>query len=81
MALWREGLEAHPELTSRQFRKYRSVGKWWLPGAYFANTYFGRRGFLDGYPGFVFACCKASYFWHIGLKCREFACTQVGEES
>jgi glycosyltransferase involved in cell wall biosynthesis len=73
IALRREGLEAHPELTARQLRKYRSVGKWWLPGAYFANAYFGRRGFLDGYPGFVFACCKASYFWHIGLKCREFA--------
>ena len=71
IALRRDGLDAHPELTARQLRKYRSVGKWWLPIAYFAGTFFGRRGFLDGYPGFVYASCKAVYFWQIGLKARE----------
>lgn len=75
IALRRDGLDAHPELTPRQLRKYRSIGKWWLPAAYFASFYVAKRGFLDGYPGFAYACCKAAYFWQIGLKCGEFEST------
>jgi glycosyltransferase involved in cell wall biosynthesis len=66
-----QGIGANTGLTPRQVRKYRSIGRWWLPAAYFAHVYVLRRGFLDGYPGFVFALCKAFYFWQIGLKCRE----------
>ncbi len=67
-----------PSLTSRQRRKYQSVGKWWLPAAYFADVYFRRRGFMDGHAGFVFAFLKASYFWQVGLKAREIESGQAG---
>jgi glycosyltransferase involved in cell wall biosynthesis len=71
IALRHDGLDAHPELTSRQLSKYRSIGKWWFPATYFSIFYLAKRGFLDGYPGFVYACCKSVYFWQIGLKALE----------
>lgn len=67
-----------PTLTPRQRRKYGSIGKWWLPAAYFTDVYVRRRGFLDGHAGFVFALMKATYFWEIGLKAREFAAENRG---
>lgn len=70
-ALRAGGEAALASLTPRQRRKYASLGKWWLPTAYFMQHYVVRRGFLDGYPGFVFALSKAIYFWQIGVKIRE----------
>jgi glycosyltransferase involved in cell wall biosynthesis len=69
-------LRASPEgmlgsLQGRQLRKYRSIGKWWLPAAYFLSFYFLKRGFLDGYAGLVFAVSKSIYFWEIGVKVDE----------
>lgn len=62
-----------PSLTDRQRRKYRAIGAWWLPTAYFLDTYIRRSGFRDGYAGFAYAMAKAIYFWNIGLKVREAA--------
>jgi glycosyltransferase involved in cell wall biosynthesis len=58
-------------LSPRQRRKYASLGKWWLPYAYFAHVYLAKRGFLDGYPGFAFAWEKSRYFRDIGRKLAE----------
>jgi glycosyltransferase involved in cell wall biosynthesis len=62
-----------PSLTPRQRRKYRSIGRWWLPAAYFLDAYVRRGGFRDGHAGFAYALAKAVYFWEIGLKAREHA--------
>lgn len=66
----RGGLD-DPSLTPRQRRKYRSIGRWWLPTAYFLDTYVRRGGFRDGSAGFAYAFAKACYFWQIGVKVRE----------
>jgi glycosyltransferase involved in cell wall biosynthesis len=65
------------ELSPRQRRKYESLGKWWLPAAYFLHMYVLKRGFLDGWPGFAYAWEKAKYFRDIGRKMRglERTCT------
>jgi hypothetical protein len=47
------------------------VGRFWFPCAQFVYGYVFKAGLLDGYPGFVYACSKAVYFWHIGVKVRE----------
>jgi glycosyltransferase involved in cell wall biosynthesis len=73
-----QGAAGESSLTARQRRKYASLGKWWLPAAYFADSYLRRRGFLDGYPGFVYAVLKAIYFWEIGLKLRELESARAG---
>jgi len=57
--------------SPRQRRKYANLAKWWFPWAYFAMTYFGRLGFLDGRAGFYLAYYKAWYFTSIGLLIRE----------
>ncbi len=59
------------QLTTRQRRKYQSLGAWWLPAAYFLDVYLRKGGIRDGYPGFAYAVAKAIYFWNIGLKVRE----------
>jgi glycosyltransferase involved in cell wall biosynthesis len=68
-----EGRLDDPALTPRQRRKYGSIGKWWLPAAYFADVYLRRQGFRDGHAGLAFALLKSIYFWEIGLKARELA--------
>lgn len=68
--LRREGRVASAELSPRQRRKYASLGRWWLPWAYFLHVYVVKRGFLDGWPGFVFAREKARYFRDIGRRLR-----------
>ena len=60
-----------PPLTWRQRAKYSCIGRFWFPWAHFVYGYVVKAGFLDGYPGFVYACSKAIYFWHIGVKIRE----------
>ena len=65
------GEEGRPKLTWRQKAKYHGVGRFWFPSAQFVYGYVVKAGFLDGYPGFVYACSKAVYFWHIGVKVRE----------
>ena len=65
------GEEGRPKLTWRQKAKYSCVGQFWFPWAQFVYGYVFKAGFLDGYPGFVYACSKAVYFWHIGVKVRE----------
>jgi hypothetical protein len=59
------------DLTKRQRQKYGSIGKPWLPIAYFLHMYLVKGGFRDGYPGFAYAFAKAVYFWDIGVKLRE----------
>jgi len=60
-----------PKLTWRQNAKYHGIGRFWFPWAQFVYGYVFKAGFLDGYPGFVYACSKAIYFWQIGVKVRE----------
>jgi glycosyltransferase involved in cell wall biosynthesis len=62
--------DALRQLSRRQRQKYASLGKPWLPYAYFMHAYLIRRGFLDGYPGFAYALEKARYFRDIGSKLR-----------
>jgi glycosyltransferase involved in cell wall biosynthesis len=62
---------AFQQLNRRQIRKYRSLGKFWLPWVYFIYAYVYRGGFRDGYAGFAFAVAKAFYFWTISVKIRE----------
>jgi glycosyltransferase involved in cell wall biosynthesis len=71
VALRRAGRLSDPALTARQRRKYGAVGRWWLPLAYFADSYVRRQGFRDGHAGFAYAAMKAAYFWEIGLKAAE----------
>ena len=57
-------------LTERQRAKYRMLGAWWLPMAYFLDGYIRRLGFLDGRAGFWHAWMKAAYFRRIGQLIR-----------
>jgi hypothetical protein len=54
-------------LTPRQQRKYRWLGACWFPAAYFLLQYVVRLGFLDGLPGYRYACMKHWYFATIRL--------------
>lgn len=63
--------EAWTHFTGAQRKKYRNLAKWWLAPAYFAHTYFVKRGFLDGGTGLAFAIMKAIYFFQIRMKIRE----------
>ncbi|RFB04505.1 glycosyltransferase family 2 protein [Parvularcula marina] len=65
------GLENAEHLTDRQRTKYKNIDKWWFPWSYFAFTYFAKRGFLDGGPGFAIAFYKLWYFFSIRLLIRE----------
>jgi glycosyltransferase involved in cell wall biosynthesis len=58
------------ELSARQRAKYRMLGRWWLPAAYFIDDYIRRLGFLDGWAGFHHARLKAAYFAEIGRLVR-----------
>jgi hypothetical protein len=48
------------------------------PFLVFVYVFFVRRGFLDGYAGFVFAMCKAIQEWFVNLHLREM---RLGVES
>lgn len=63
--------EVWEQLTERQKKKYRNIGKWWFAWVYFLWTYVAKRGFLDGLPGFSYAFYKLWYFWTIRLLLRE----------
>lgn len=65
------GEDAWDQLTERQKKKYRNIDKWWFAWVYFLWTYFGKRGFLDGLPGFSYAFYKLWYFWTIKLLLNE----------
>ncbi|MBI1180245.1 MAG: glycosyltransferase [Alphaproteobacteria bacterium] len=49
-------------LTRRQKIKYASLTRAWFAPAYFAMTYFLKRGFLDGTAGLHYAVFKMEYF-------------------
>jgi hypothetical protein len=66
-----KGEEGRPKLTWRQKAKYHWVGRFWFPSAQFLYGYVFKAGLLDGYPGFVYACSKAVYFWYVVVKVRE----------
>jgi len=55
----------------RQGAKYRLLGRWWLPAAYFLDGYVRRLGFLDGWPGLCHAWLKARYFADVGRRMRQ----------
>ena len=55
-------------LTRRQRIKYSLLKQRWFGFAYFCASYFLKLGFLDGYPGFVFARGKWKYFANIRRK-------------
>lgn len=61
-------IEKVPNLSPRQRTKYGNITKWWLAPAYFIVSYILKRGFLDGYPGYVFARGKMRYFTSIRRK-------------
>lgn len=58
-------------LTRRQRFKYQNLDRWWLSWLYFAASYFGKLGFLDGWAGWTFARLKSRYFDDIRLKILE----------
>lgn len=58
-------------LTDRQKFKYRYLDRLWLGYVYFAASYFGKKGFLDGRAGLTFALLKLRYFQDIRLKIKE----------
>jgi glycosyltransferase involved in cell wall biosynthesis len=62
---------AWDRLTPRQKLKYRNLRRWWYAPAYFMATYFWKRGFLDGGPGFIYAMFKFAYFFEIRAKILE----------
>ena len=55
-------------LTRRQRIKYSLLRQPWFGFAYFCASYFLKLGFLDGYPGYVFARGKWKYFSNIRKK-------------
>jgi hypothetical protein len=57
-------------VEGRQGTKYRVLGRWWLPAAYFVDSYVRRLGFLDGWPGLRHAWLKARYFAQVGRLMR-----------
>jgi glycosyltransferase involved in cell wall biosynthesis len=59
--------------TGRQGLKYRFLGAWWLPVAYFLDSYVRRLGFLDGWPGLRHAWLKSRYFAEVGRLMRSFS--------
>ncbi len=59
------------QLTPRQRQKYRYITRWWFAPAFFVDSFFARRGFLDGARGFHFAALKAMYYYQIRLKIQE----------
>jgi len=63
--------EAWRGLTRRQRLKYENVTRWWFAPAYFGATYVVRRGFLDGWAGFVHAVLKFAYFFEVRVKIFE----------
>lgn len=65
------GHEVWDQLTARQKKKYRNIDNWWFAWVYFFWTYFGKRGFLDGVPGFSYSFYKFWYFHTIRLLIRE----------
>lgn len=70
-ALHQGPAEVWESLSSRQNTKYRNLGRWWYPWAYFAYQYLVKRGFLDGYAGFQYAIGKLWYFNAIYVLIRE----------
>ena len=60
-------------IEGRQAVKYRVLGKWWLPAAYFLDGYVRRLGFLDGWQGLCHAWLKARYFAQIARELRMLA--------
>lgn len=70
-ALRQGGAEGRRHLTSRQRLKYDNIDKWWFAWSYFFACYIGKRGFLDGGPGFAIAFYKLWYFLTVRLLIRE----------
>ena len=64
----RGDLKAWSQLTRRQKLKYKYLPRWWFAPAYFLAAYLVKRGFLDGWPGFVYAAMKMEYFFQIYCK-------------
>ena len=58
-------------VRSRRGRRYANIP--FKPVAFFAYSYFARRGILDGRAGFDYAIAHAFYFWQIKLKQRELS--------
>lgn len=66
----RDDPKAWTLLTRRQKFKYTNLPRWWYAPAYFLAEYIVKRGFLDGWAGFVHAAMKMEYFFHIYCKIR-----------
>jgi len=62
---------ARQHMSQRQWLKYRYVDQWWFAWFYFLACYVAKLGFLDGWPGYVFAKMKKRYFEDIRLKILE----------
>lgn len=59
-------VEKMTEDTKLSFFKYFI----WLPKITFLSMYFRHKGFMDGFPGFVFSLFSAIRFWVIYIKWR-----------
>lgn len=58
------------KLTGRQKLKYRLIENPCFPFLYFCASYILKKGFLDGYAGYRFACFKAKYFALVRRKIK-----------
>ena len=63
--------------SARSDRGRRYAGLPFKPLIFFLYSYFARRGFLDGSPGFNYAVAHAFYFWQIRLKQYEISLTRT----
>ena len=64
--------ECGRRFSDRQWFKYRHLGKWWYPLAYFGYTYILKGGVFDAVFGFYYAFYKAWYFLTLRLLIKEF---------
>jgi len=71
ISLLKNDKETWDKLTSRQYKKYNNIEKWWWAPMYFLYSYFIKMGFLDGQQGFTFAILKSIYFYNIRCKIKE----------
>ena len=76
---WRNGFSGNSLTRKRTLKQFRCKipARWvWK----FAFLYLVRRGFLDGYPGFVYCVLQAFYDFLICLKIREIDSTTRSPE-
>jgi glycosyltransferase involved in cell wall biosynthesis len=75
----RENPKAWASLTRRQKLKYRYLSRWWFGLGYFVATYIVKRGFRDGWAGFIHAKMKMDYFFHVYCKVSRYQSSSLDD--